>query len=78
MQESQKLTPKYWIGHDSRTDSVMLHTASHCRSDVEEHLRLDLGDDWMDDPQIEIKLFEINFVHNPIISTHHINKIESC
>ena len=63
MNAIQILTPKYWIGHDTKTDDVFLLTAKKDYSSCYDRMSEYFGDDWKDNnTSFEISLVEINLV----------------
>ncbi|AQW88927.1 hypothetical protein pEaSNUABM50_00402 [Erwinia phage pEa_SNUABM_50] len=63
MNIEQKLTPKYWAAHDSRTDDVILSTLFKYKQDTYDELVKLYGEDWEDThPNLTIDLIELKLV----------------
>lgn len=59
MRESQKLSPKYWICHNCKSDDVFLESASKDRRDCVKYFEDHYGEDWFLDDDFQINLFSI-------------------
>jgi hypothetical protein len=62
MNEAQKYTPKYWVGHNKETDDVFITTASKNKGDVYLHMEATFGEDFYLDDNFEVILIEIKQV----------------
>lgn len=63
MNKEQKLTPKYWVAHNTSTDDVYVRTMFKHRQDTLDMVVAMYGDDWEDShPNIKIDLIELNVV----------------
>lgn len=62
MKDQQKLTPKYWVGHDQRTDDVFIETMFKHRADTCDAMALKFGADWEEQPHFAVELFEVKKV----------------
>lgn len=62
MNKNQKQTPKYWIGHDKRTDDVFLNTARKDRDSCVVDMKRCFGEDCFMDDNFEVILIEIKEV----------------
>ena len=60
MKSNQKLTPKYWIGHDVRDSDVFLTSASKTKVTAANEMSEMFGEDWIFDEFYRVDLFEIN------------------
>jgi hypothetical protein len=62
MNDNQKLTPKYWVGHSKKTDDVFLMTAAKQNSEAAKNMEQMFGEDWFMDENFDIILIEIKEV----------------
>lgn len=63
MKHEQKITPKYWVGHDRLTDDVFISTMYKYRQDTYEHMQSIFGEDWEEaNPNYDIILIELKEV----------------
>lgn len=63
MKNKQKISPKYWVGHDKRTDDVFLTTARKSYDDAYKAVEEEYGVGIMDEHEdIEVILVEIKKV----------------
>lgn len=62
MNDYQKLSPKYWVGHNKATDDVFIETADKSYEWVVDKMELKFGDDFYENPNLEIILVEIKKV----------------
>ena len=60
MKSNQKLTPKYWIGHDVRGSDLFLTSASKTKVTAVNEMSELFGEDWIFDEFYRVDLFEIN------------------
>jgi hypothetical protein len=58
MNREQKHTPKYWIGHDTKQDDVLLQTARKSRIETCEEMAHIFGWDWAASPHLKVELIE--------------------
>ena len=59
MNNNQKLSPKYWVGHSKNTDDVIIETIDKSYSRVLDNMDLMFGDSWYEDDNYEVILIEI-------------------
>lgn len=59
MKNDQKLTPKYWVGHNKATDDVFIGTATKSRDYTIALMESYFGEDWFLDEDFEIILVEV-------------------
>ncbi len=62
MNDNQKLSPKYWVGHNKATDDVFIETANKTYGWVLDKMELKFGDDFYENQNLEIILVEIKKV----------------
>lgn len=62
MNDNQKLTPKYWVGHHKQTDDIIVHTMAKNRNDSALAMEIHYGEDWFMDENFDIILIEIKEV----------------
>lgn len=63
MNNEQKLTPKYWVAHNTSTDDVYVRTMFKYRQDTLDMVVAMYGDDWEEKhPNIKIDLIELKVV----------------
>lgn len=62
MNNNQKLSPKYWVGHSKKTDDVFIETIDKSYSRVLDNMDLMFGDSWYEDDNYEVILIEIKEV----------------
>lgn len=62
MKKDQKLTPKYWVGHNKLTDDVFIQTIDKSYNKVLDNMDLMFGNAWYDDSSHEVILVEIKKV----------------
>lgn len=63
MNTEQKLTPKYWVAHNTSTDDIYVRTMFKYRQDTLDMVVAMYGYDWEEEhPNIKIDLIEINLV----------------
>ena len=62
MNEKQKLTPKYWVGHRKNSDDIIPTTMKKCRGDTWKAMQEILGEDWEFTNKYSIELIEIKLV----------------
>lgn len=62
MNKDQEFTPKYWAGHNIESDDVFLVTASKSYEYTVILMNMKFGDNWQDDENLQIDLFEIKLV----------------
>lgn len=62
MNNNQKLSPKYWVGHSKKTDDVFIETIDKSHSRVLDNMDLMFGDSWYGDDNYEVILIEIKEV----------------
>ncbi len=63
MNKGQKFTPKYWVGHDTKSDDVFKDTLFKSRDDSERAMEVFFGQNWEDDnPTFRLILIEIKIV----------------
>lgn len=61
-----KFTPKYWVGHDSRTNDAYIETMYKHRADTYDAMVRLFGEDWEDQSHLEINLIEMSIVLNEV------------
>lgn len=59
MNSEQKLTPKYWVGHNKATDDVFIGTATKSKDYTIGLMESFFGEDWFLDEDFEVILVEI-------------------
>lgn len=59
MNSKQKLSPKYWVGHDKTTDDVFTNTMCKGYKDTVVQMEDTFGEDWFLDENFEIILVEV-------------------
>lgn len=59
MNDYQKLSPKYWVGHNKATDDVFIETAEKSYEWAMDKMELKFGDEFYENPNLEIILVEI-------------------
>ena len=62
MKDYQKLNPKYWVGRNKATDDVLIETADKSYEWVVDKMELKFGDEFYENPNLEIILVEIKQV----------------
>ena len=62
MNDYQKLSPKYWVGHNKSTDDVFIETSDKSYEWVVDKMELKFGEDFYENPNLEIVLVEIKQV----------------
>lgn len=62
MNKDQKLTPKYWVGHNTEKDDVFLWTADKNRGAACQYMVDAFGEVWFLDETFEVSLVEIKLV----------------
>lgn len=62
MKETQKYTPKYWVGHNKNTDDVYINTAFKHRKDASDAMIGMFGYEWHEKQELEVVLIEIKLV----------------
>lgn len=62
MNTEQKLTPKYWVGHDKNTDDVFITTARKSWFECDEAMAELFDDNWLNREELSIILVEIKQV----------------
>lgn len=62
MNDNQKLSPKYWVGHNKATDDVFIETADKSYEWVVDKMVKIFGDEFYENLNLEITLVEINKV----------------
>lgn len=63
MNNEQKLTPKYWVAHNTSTDDVYVRTMFKYRQDTLDMVVAMYGHDWEEKhPNIKIDLIELKVV----------------
>lgn len=62
MNDYQKLSPKYWVGHNKATDDVFIETAEKSYEWAMDKMELKFGDEFYENPNLEIILVEIKQV----------------
>lgn len=63
MNNEQKLTPKYWVAHNTSTDDVYVRTMFKHRQDTLDMVVAMYGDNWEEThPNIKIDLIELKVV----------------
>jgi hypothetical protein len=79
MKKDQKLTPKYWIGHDPKTDDVYISSAAKDYKTCESKFKHNVwgGDEdsfylALSEGNIGIKLFSIDFANDGVGQTEDI------
>ena len=63
MNSKQEFTPKYWIGHNTRSDDVLITTANKNYFNADLKLREEVGEKLYNSDEYVVSLFEINLVH---------------
>ncbi|MOA30254.1 hypothetical protein D3C78_1513290 [compost metagenome] len=62
MKDGQPLSPKYWVGHNKKTDDVFVSTCHKVRQKSVELMDWLFGADWFMDEDLEVILIEIKIV----------------
>ena len=62
MNDHQKMSPKYWVGHNKATDDVFIETADKSYEWVVDKMELKFCDEFYENQNLEIILVEIKQV----------------
>jgi hypothetical protein len=63
MKKEPSYSPKYWAGHDSSTDDLIIGTMFKYRQDTYDQMVSLYGEDWEDEfPHLKVDLVELSIV----------------
>jgi hypothetical protein len=62
MNEQQSYTPKYWVGHDIKSDDIFISTLAKCANKSTQLMHELFGEDCFSNNDLSVSLIEIRLV----------------